>query len=84
MNFPDPTLPPPLDQFGALACFLSGSVYPFAPETLDELYPRRFSYFGDVFWSVFKLRLEGLILRGDAREILLEALRSDVGGGGAH
>ena len=82
-NFADPSLPPALQQFGNLACFLSGSVFPFSEETLDELYPRRFSYFAGVWRSVFKLRRQGLLLREDAVDILLNALRADVGGGGS-
>lgn len=80
MNFADPSLQPPLDQFGQLACFLSGSVFPFDEAAIDELYPRRFSYFGKVFWSVIALRFEGLMLREDAQPILREALRADIGG----
>ncbi|MCR9092914.1 MAG: alpha/beta hydrolase domain-containing protein [bacterium] len=84
MNFADPALPPPLDQFGALACFLSGSVFPFSEAQLEELYPRRFSYFGKVFWSTFSLRRQGLLLREDAFDILNAAFNADVGGGASH
>lgn len=87
-NMADPNLPPPLIQFGNLACRLSGSVFPFDEAQLNELYPRRFSYLFDVFRSTTKLRRKGLLLRRDAFDLIWAALAADVGGqgtsGGAH
>lgn len=83
-NVADPTLPPQLQSIGNLACRLSGSVLPFDEATLDELYPRRSSYFFDVWRSVLRLGLKGLILPEDAWQVLEAALRSSVGGGGTN
>lgn len=80
-NFADPTLPPQLQGIGNLACRLSGSVFPFEEEQLDSLYPRRFSYFVDVVKSVFQLRKQRLLLPRDGLELILDALRSGIGGG---
>jgi hypothetical protein len=80
-NEADPNLPPQLQAIGGLACRLSGSVFPFDDETLDELYPRSRSYFRDVFRSVRKLKKQGLLLGPDALRITLEALWNPVGGG---
>lgn len=81
-NIADPTLPPALQGIGGLACRLSGSVFPFDEATLDALYPRRSSFFIDVWRSVVRLRRQGLLLPEDALTVLFDALRAGVGGGG--
>ena len=80
-NVADPSLPLPLQGIGNLACLLSGSVFPFDEATLDTLYPRRNSFFVEVWQSVVRLRRQGLILPEDALGVLFDALRSGVGGG---
>ena len=80
-NSADPTLPPILQNIGNLACRLSGSVVPFEEATLDELYPRPRSYFGDVLRSVLQLYRERMILLDDAIAVLWDAIANPVGGG---
>lgn len=78
-NVADPGLSPLLRSVGNLACRLSGSVFPFDDPTLAALYPDKNAYLAKVRASVRRLVNQGLLLRADAAQVLLEAQRSDVG-----
>jgi len=80
-NEVDPNLPLQLQAVGGLACRLSGSVLRFDDETVDALYPARWSYFRSVLRSAFRLKRQGLLLPRDSYTILIEALRNPAGGG---
>jgi hypothetical protein len=81
---PDPPgcLPPEVPPVIALACLLSGSVTPFADETLDALYPSRLHYLLPVLFASLDLRQQGFLLRPDQRELLQRAREAGVGGDG--
>jgi hypothetical protein len=78
-NEADSSLPPALVGIGNLACRLSGSVFPFDSETLDELYRNHGDYVNQVVKSSRSLYDQGLLLRRDAQTIRREAARSSVG-----
>ena len=65
-NQADPNLPPFLQQIGNLACFLSGSVFPFDQATLDGLYRNDGQYTSGVAAAVNSLKSQGLLLQRDA------------------
>ncbi len=72
-NVADPSLSPLLRNIGNLACRLSGSVFPFTPETLDALYTGKEDYLRKVQASTDKLLASQLLLRSDAAEIIRAA-----------
>lgn len=72
-------IPPEVPGIIGLACLLSGSVFPFPPEQVAELYPRRWSYLYQVYRAVWQLREDGFLLPHDAREILARAREVDFG-----
>lgn len=74
-NVADPALPAGLTGIGNLACRLSGSVVPFDPMTLAELYPSGIAYLDKVRASVRALEQQGLLLRSDSATVLRDAER---------
>ncbi len=80
-NQADPSLPPFLQQFGNLACFLGGSTEPFDPALLDELYPKRGSYVRQVARAANRLKKDGFLLEEDRQIIVQRALQSGIGCG---
>jgi len=78
-NQPDPNLPPFLQPFADLACFLAGSVVPFDAATLDSLYRNHGTYVSGVAQSVKALKDQGLLLQRDAIKIKTAASESDFG-----
>jgi Alpha/beta hydrolase domain len=74
-NVADPALSPLLRNIGNLACRLSGSVVPFAPETVATLYPSKEAYLRKVQASTDSLLAQQFLLRGDAPKILAQAQR---------
>jgi len=68
-NQADPFLPPFLINIGNLACFLSGSVFPFDQMTLDTLYRNDGQYTSKVMAAVKALKSQGLLLQRDAVKI---------------
>jgi hypothetical protein len=78
-NVADPTLPPPLQLIGNLACLTGSSVIAFDPETLEELYRNHGSYVRAVAGSANDLVREGFLLPKDAATLKKEAARSDIG-----
>ena len=60
-------------------CFLFGGFQTFDDAKLEELYPRRFSYFRELNRAIVRSRLEGFLLAEDAWALRLEALREALG-----
>jgi hypothetical protein len=78
-NTADPNLPPQLGFIAGLACRLSGSVFPFDAQTLDELYPNHDAYVSQVSASVNALKAAGLMLQSDAKATKEAAAKSEIG-----
>ena len=55
-------------------CSLFGGFEPFSTERLDELYPRRFSYFHELNRAIWRAQRDGFLLAPDARALRKQAL----------
>ena len=71
-------LPPQIPPLIGLACLLSGSVTPFPPETLDDLYRSELGYRLHVLFASLDLRRQGFLLLHDQAELLRRALAVEI------
>lgn len=77
----DPSLPPFLHDIAQLACFLSGSVFPFPDVLLDLAYPTHDAYVQAVIASADSLVAQRFLLPQDREILIVRALLQDIGCG---
>jgi len=64
---------------GSGLCILYGNYEPFSQDVLDALYPSHADYVGRVTASAFQNLQQRYIEKPDAAQIILDALKSDIG-----
>jgi Alpha/beta hydrolase domain len=68
-----------LGQSGNQFCFLFGTTRPLTPALLDALYPSHGRFVAASSRATLSATLAGFVVPADAREIIVAAVRSDVG-----
>ena len=74
----DPALPAYLHDIAELACYLSGSVFPFDEATIDSLYVNHMDYVNQVSAAADALVTEGFLLPEGREFFVVRAFLSRV------